>query len=114
MSINIESNIESECPKCPECPEYFGTDGPLIVFIILAFFAMITLIGVRTYKTRPPSVMTMMTLCFAAVISCIVLMTVRNVSIYTEWFLMIGFVLAFMFCITSYMDPNIFFYERTS
>ena len=91
-----------------------NNDGPLIIFIIIVFFAMVTLIGVKTYKIRPPSVLTMTTLCFAAIISCFALMTVRIMSVYTEWFLLIVLVLAFMFCISSYMDPNIFFYDRTS
>jgi len=80
-------------------------DTPLIVFIIFGFFALISLIGLRTYYSTPPSVLTMACQSYMLVLSCFILMMVGLVSVYAEWSIMFGFTLIVLLFIAGSLEP---------
>lgn len=89
-------------------------DTPLMLFIIFCFFTLVTLIAVKTYTDRPPSVLTMCTQSFCSIMSCFILMAIGLISIHTEWAVMIVFTMLILFVVTGLLSPEIFFFPLNS
>lgn len=89
-------------------------DTPLVLFIIFCFFTLVTLIAVKTYTDKPPSVLTMVSQSTCSILSCFMLMTIGLISIHAEWAMMIVFSMFLLFFATGLLSPEIFFFPLNS
>ena len=102
----IDNTITEECVPDP--------DTALWLFVIFCFFAVVIMTTVRTYRKGPPSVTTLGSQSFMSIFSCFILIGIGFISVYAEWVVMIAFVLAILFFMIGVLEPEIFFYSKTS
>lgn len=88
--------------------------SPIIIFIIICFFSILTLIICKSALTNVPSILTMtgqLSLMFSLTF---ILLIVGTISVNAEWLFMFIFTLVVLMTVYASISPSIFFYPPLS
>jgi hypothetical protein len=107
MSDNTVINPNTSYMPIP-CTSY-TLHTPMIIFIIMCFFCVISMIIYKSSFSNIPSMCTIGGQSFMMFSSSIILLFIGAISIYVEWCVMTLFVLFVTLCIFGITSPEIFF-----
>ena len=102
---NITSGAPSELLTCKEDIDVSDNSinniySPLIIFIIICFFSLISIILYKSSTSRIPSIFTISSLSLLMLFYCAILIVIGTINPYIEWFCLI--ILTALVLITTY------------